>query len=133
MHTLSKENIGAYIDAPGKSRQSKSKPPKKAGSQALPLPTIESFFCIVFSLKSNRFRLITLVSMQEQDAAVSRFRPICMTTITTILGVMPLIISHDPVFYSLALIIATGLLFGTLLTLGVVPVLYALLFRIAAR
>lgn len=64
------------------------------------------------------------------EATVSRFRPICMTTITTILGVMPLIISHDPVFYSLALIIASGLAFGTLLTLGVVPVLYAMLFRV---
>ena len=64
------------------------------------------------------------------EATVSRFRPICMTTITTILGVMPLIISHDPVFYSLALIIATGLAFGTLLTLGVVPVLYAVLFNV---
>lgn len=64
------------------------------------------------------------------EAAVARFRPICMTTITTILGVMPLIISHDPVFYSLALIIATGLAFGTVLTLGVVPVLYSVLFRV---
>ena len=62
------------------------------------------------------------------DAALSRFRPICMTTITTILGVMPLIVIHDPVFYSLALIIAAGLAFGTVLTLGVVPVLYATLF-----
>ncbi len=43
---------------------------------------------------------------------------------------MPLILSRDPVFYSMALIIATGLLFGTVLTLGVVPVLYAVLFRI---
>lgn len=51
-----------------------------------------------------------------------------MTTITTILGVMPLIVIHDPVFYSLALIIAAGLAFGTVLTLGVVPVLYATLF-----
>ena len=64
------------------------------------------------------------------EATVSRFRPICMTTITTILGVMPLIISHDPVFYSLAIIIATGLGFGTVLTLGVVPVLYSVLFRV---
>jgi multidrug efflux pump subunit AcrB len=67
------------------------------------------------------------------EATVSRFRPICMTTITTIttiLGVMPLIISRDPVFYSLALIIATGLAFGTVLTLGVVPVLYSILFRV---
>jgi multidrug efflux pump len=64
------------------------------------------------------------------EATVSRFRPICMTTITTILGVMPLIISHDPVFYSLAIIIAAGLGFGTVLTLGVVPVLYSVLFRV---
>ena len=64
------------------------------------------------------------------EATVSRFRPICLTTITTILGVMPLIISHDPVFYSLAIIIGTGLGFGTVLTLGVVPVLYSVLFRV---
>lgn len=64
------------------------------------------------------------------EATLSRFRPIWMTTITTILGVMPLIISHDPVFYSLALIIASGLAFGTVLTLGVVPVLYSVLFRV---
>ena len=64
------------------------------------------------------------------EATVSRFRPIWMTTITTILGVMPLILSHDPVFYSLALIIATGLAFATILTLGVVPVLYAVLFNV---
>ena len=64
------------------------------------------------------------------EATVSRFRPIWMTTITTILGVMPLILSHDPVFYSLALIIATGLAFATVLTLGVVPVLYAVFFKV---
>ncbi len=64
------------------------------------------------------------------EATVSRFRPIWMTTITTILGVMPLILSHDPVFYSLALIIAAGLAFATVLTLGVVPVLYAVLFKV---
>ncbi len=53
-----------------------------------------------------------------------------MTTITTILGVMPLIVSVDPLFYSMAVIIAFGLAFGTLLTLGVAPVLYAVLFRV---
>lgn len=67
------------------------------------------------------------------EATISRFRPIWMTTITTILGVMPLIISHDPVFYSLSLIIATGLAFATVLTLGVVPVLYAVLFNVKPK
>jgi multidrug efflux pump subunit AcrB len=64
------------------------------------------------------------------QSAVSRFRPILMTTITTILGVMPLIVWRDPLFFTLAIIIAFGLAFGTVLTLGVVPVLYSLLFRI---
>ncbi len=63
-------------------------------------------------------------------AAISRFRPIFMSAITTILGVTPLIIVRDPLFYSMAVVIATGLALGTLLTLVVVPVLYSLFFRV---
>ncbi len=63
-------------------------------------------------------------------AAVSRFRPIFMSAITTILGVAPLIIVRDPLFYSMAVVIAAGLALGTLLTLVVVPVLYSLFFRV---
>lgn len=50
--------------------------------------------------------------------------------VTTVLGLMPLIISVDPLFFAMAVIIAFGLIFGTLLTLGVVPVLYTVLFRV---
>ena len=64
------------------------------------------------------------------QSAISRFRPIVMTTITTILGVTPLIIWRDPLFYSLAIIIACGLAVGTLLTLSVAPVLYSIFFRV---
>ena len=64
------------------------------------------------------------------QSAISRFRPILMTTITTILGVMPLIVWRDPLFYTLSIIIAVGLAFGTVLTLGVAPVLYAIFFRV---
>jgi hypothetical protein len=53
-----------------------------------------------------------------------------MTTITTILGVMPPIVWRDPLFYSLAIVIACGPAFGTLLTLGVAPVLYSIFFRV---
>ena len=63
------------------------------------------------------------------DAAITRFRPILMATVTTVLGVLPLIIAVDPLFYAMAIILGTGLIFGTVLTLGVVPVLYSILFR----
>ena len=64
------------------------------------------------------------------NACVMRLRPICMTTITTILGLLPLIISKDPLFYGMANAIAFGLGVGTILTLGVVPALYAIMFGV---
>jgi multidrug efflux pump subunit AcrB len=66
------------------------------------------------------------------NAALSRFRPILMTTVTTVLGLMPLIVSMDPLFFSMAIVLASGLIFGTVLTLGVVPAIYAVLFRVKA-
>jgi multidrug efflux pump subunit AcrB len=45
------------------------------------------------------------------------------------LGLLTLIIPHDPLFYGLANIIAYGLAVGTFLTLAVVPVLYSLMFK----
>ncbi len=64
------------------------------------------------------------------EACVMRLRPIIMTTITTILGLLPLILSRDPLFYGMSNAMAFGLGVGTILTLGVVPVLYAMLFRV---
>jgi multidrug efflux pump subunit AcrB len=64
------------------------------------------------------------------EAGVRRLRPIIMTTCTTALGLAPLIVSRDVLFYDLAVVIAGGLVVGTVLTLGVVPALYALLFRV---
>jgi multidrug efflux pump subunit AcrB len=64
-------------------------------------------------------------------AALSRFRPILMTTVTTVLGVLPLIISRDPLFYAMACVLGWGLIFGTVLTLGLVPALYSTFFRVS--
>ncbi|WP_343564160.1 efflux RND transporter permease subunit [Kiloniella sp. b19] len=64
------------------------------------------------------------------NACVMRLRPIVMTTITTILGLMPLIVSQDALFYGMANAMAFGLGVGTVLTLGVVPVLYAVFYRV---
>ena len=50
--------------------------------------------------------------------------------LTTILGVAPLML--DPFFKSMAVTIMFGLLFATALTLVVIPLLYAAMFRIPA-
>ncbi|MGH0036968.1 MAG: efflux RND transporter permease subunit [Myxococcota bacterium] len=63
-------------------------------------------------------------------ACQGRLRPILMTTLTTILGMLPIIVARDPLFYDLAITIAFGLAFATALTLGVAPALYAAVFRI---
>lgn len=63
------------------------------------------------------------------DACITRLRPITMTTITTVMGLLPLIIFKDPLFYGMAVVIAFGLGVGTILTLGVVPVLYATFYK----
>jgi multidrug efflux pump subunit AcrB len=64
------------------------------------------------------------------QACLARMRPILMTALTTILGLMPIIISRDPLFYDMAVAIAFGLAFATVLTLGLAPVLYATILRI---
>jgi multidrug efflux pump subunit AcrB len=61
-------------------------------------------------------------------AAVSRLRPVTMAAITTILGMIPLL--GDVFFQPMAVTIMFGLGFATLLTLIVVPVLFALFFGV---
>lgn len=62
-------------------------------------------------------------------ASINRMKPILITTATTVLGLVPIILSRDVLFYDLALVISGGMIVGTLFTLGVVPVLYSLFFR----
>jgi multidrug efflux pump subunit AcrB len=65
------------------------------------------------------------------EAAVSRLRPVLNAAATTIFGMAPLL--TDVFWYSMAITIMAGLLFGTALTMVVVPVLYATLYRIPAE
>jgi multidrug efflux pump subunit AcrB len=57
------------------------------------------------------------------DAGASRLRPVGMAASTTALGLIPLL--FDAFFISLAVTIIAGLLFATILTMVIVPVLYA--------
>ncbi len=61
----------------------------------------------------------------------SRLRPVLMASLTTILGMIPLL--GDAMFGSMAATIMGGLLFSTFATLFFVPVLYALFFKIEMK
>lgn len=62
------------------------------------------------------------------DSGVSRLIPVSMAASTTILGLIPLL--ADAFFVAMAVTIMFGLGFATVLTLIVVPVLYAVFFRV---
>ncbi|VTM98652.1 Efflux pump membrane transporter BepG [Raoultella planticola] len=80
----------------------------------------------------NGIVLVEEIEQQKQEkpqheaiiyAATSRLRPILLTAFTTVLGLAPLLL--DVFFQSMAVVIMFGLGFATLLTLLVLPVIYA--------
>ncbi len=67
------------------------------------------------------------------EASQRRMRPILLTTATTAGGLLPLWLGGGLMWEPMALAIIFGLLFATVLTLGVVPILYSLFFRVPFR
>jgi multidrug efflux pump subunit AcrB len=66
------------------------------------------------------------------EAGVVRMRPILMTTITSVMGSLPLAMGMDAggeLMRPLAISVVGGLIFSTLLTLFVVPCAYVLVQR----
>ena len=62
------------------------------------------------------------------DAGVSRLRPVANASLTTVLGMIPLL--TDAFYCAMAVTIMAGLAFATVLTMIVIPVNYALIYRI---
>lgn len=89
---------------------------------------------------NNAIVLLERINLEEKsghskyeaiiEACISRFRPIMLTTITTIFGLIPLWYSGGVMWEPMAISIIFGLMFATVLTLGFVPVLYSLFFKI---
>ena len=101
---------------------------------------ILGFFSLAGILINNGIVLIDRIQTEEQagrepldavvTACLARLRPILMATLTTVLGLIPLILFGGALFLGMASVIAFGLIVATVFTLGFVPALYTLLFRI---
>ena len=101
---------------------------------------ILGFFSLAGILINNGIVLIDRIEIEENagrtpldavvTACLARLRPILMTTLTTVLGLIPLILFGGALFYGMACVIAFGLVVATVFTLGFVPVAYTLLYRI---
>lgn len=74
-------------------------------------------------IREGKARLDAIV-----ESAASRVRPVMMGSLTTVLGVIPLF--GDAFFKSMAVVLVFGLIFATILTLIVVPALYAVFFNV---
>ena len=92
---------------------------------------------IVFVDYTNQLRQ---GGLERREALVAtgktRMRPILMTTLTTVLAMVTMLFSTDPgseLGRGMAIVIIGGLVYATLMTLFVVPVIYDLLFRRAPR
>jgi multidrug efflux pump subunit AcrB len=95
------------------------------------------FLSLIGMLIKNAIVLIDEINLQSSagkqlldaiiDSGVSRLRPVMMAASTTALGLIPLL--FDAFFISMAVTIIFGLGFATLLTMVVVPVLYATFYK----
>jgi multidrug efflux pump subunit AcrB len=68
------------------------------------------------------------VKVATVNAAVKRLRPIIMTKLTCITGLVPLLLFGGSLWEGMAITMIGGLALGTLITLGLIPILYDLLF-----
>lgn len=63
------------------------------------------------------------------DAVNKRYRPIFLSAMTTVIGLVPLAFSGSELFMPMSVAIMSGLTVSTLLTLVIIPVVYNLLHR----
>lgn len=71
-----------------------------------------------------------------QEACKTRLRPILMTTLTTILALIPMAVGvgqGSELMQPLGIVVIGGLLLGTLVTLVLVPAVYCAIHRISAK
>ncbi len=108
----------------------------KMDIQVMALLGLISLFGIVVN---NGILLIEVIDAKRREGAGIeeacelavdlRFRPIMLSSITTCIGLVPLIIANDPMTSPMAVTLLFGLMFSTVLTIVVVPTIYSIQAR----
>ncbi len=106
---------------------------------AFSLNTMISVVALAGVVVNNAILLIDFINQERENGAdrwhaiiesgSARLRPIILTTATTVAGMLPLVFSTNPssqVWRPLAVSFTFGLLFATMLTLFVIPVVYSM-------
>jgi multidrug efflux pump len=88
---------------------------------------------------NNAIVLMDYINLERQQgmsidesavrASIVRFRPIILTTVTTVIGLLPLMFSNSELFKPMAVTLVFGLLVSTFLTLVFIPLTYSLVFH----
>ncbi|OUR83896.1 acriflavine resistance protein B [Colwellia psychrerythraea] len=91
---------------------------------------INNAIVLLESIKTEEQALPNNLYQAIINAAQQRLRPIVLTTATTIFGLIPLYLGGGAFWQPMAIAIIGGLLFSTVFTLGVIPVVYAVLFSV---
>lgn len=110
-------------------------------NQALSIVVLYSFVALIGVVVNGAIVLVNTANNIYTDklishknaitqATIQRFKPILLTNITTIVGVLPTamgISGKSPIWQPMAATISVGLIFSTLTTLLVIPAFYSLL------
>ncbi|MFK9093070.1 efflux RND transporter permease subunit [Bacillus salipaludis] len=114
-------------------------------NQALGMPALVGFLMLIGIVVTNAIVLMERVKQNEKkgmevgaallEAGKTRLRPILMTALATIGALLPLALSSEGglISRSLAIVVISGLLTSTLLTLVIVPTTYHVLKSVKAR
>jgi multidrug efflux pump subunit AcrB len=86
----------------------------------------------------NRARREDGMSVEEAvvQSGVQRFRPVLLTSLTTFFGLVPILLERSlqaQFIIPMATSLAFGILFATVITLFLIPILYLMLFNVRER
>lgn len=76
-----------------------------------------------------RFKKGFTAKAAAMEAGSRRMRPIFLTSATTALGVLPMIISHNPLWMPMGVVICFGVVLSLVIVLSVMPVTYWQIYR----